>query len=738
MNKRINLNFWLIIMAIAIAAKFLLFYNLVDISSNFVIVVAISTIFTYGLFFVFKRKIIPSVIYLLFSVIMFCDWTYYSFFSRYLSLTLLGSAEVIGDIKESIIEVIKPINFLLILDAAIIFAVYLIICIYKKRTQRTLMEDFVIACSRELYSWIVLMLSIRQVDGKYRCITDYFATFIKDFSKIAICFGVIVIRIPKDISAILKAERNNKFIQDECCKSIEEEENKIFLKKKTKYAENEAGDEKHAIETDNNVMRGKSAFGKMRVDIARTAAALIMIGILVFSYSFGYSDGIATSIKNQELYNYHVSDVIETIFDDGKGSLAAFKDTYRKEKGGKLFGIAKDRNLVFIQMESFMNFVIDREYNGQVLTPNLNALIRNDSTYFDNFYQQIGSGNTSDAEFAANNSIYGASLSYTYKLYGETNYFRGLPVLLKEKGYDVAAFHAFEDMDFWNRKNAYPNLGFDKYFGGLQGREGYYKMTEWVGWGLSDSEFFDQTVPLIQKNLEEPYYAFINTLTNHHPFQMLEHHKFIQLLPEDEDTIVGHYLQSVAYTDYAIGLLLEELKAEDMYNDSIFVLYGDHAGLTHSEETDKGMERLLGRKYDCDTLLRVPMIIHVPEASQELPERISVSGGHLDILPTVAYLMGFDELDTVYFGHNLYNVKENLVAEQTFIKRGSFVYGDVMYEMALDGVYENGRAWNMKTGEAVDLDEIREQYIKTMDIIESSEYILKTDALRSIYDESTD
>ena len=54
-----------------------------------------------------------------------------------------------------------------------------------------------------------------------------------------------------------------------------------------------------------------------------------------------------------------------------------------------------------IQVESMQDFVIGREYEGQELTPNLNALIEGNATYFDNFYQQVGSGNTSDAEFAA-------------------------------------------------------------------------------------------------------------------------------------------------------------------------------------------------------------------------------------------------------------------------------------------------------------------------------------------------
>ena len=51
---------------------------------------------------------------------MFCDVTYSSFFNRYLSVGMIGAAEVVGDIGESIKEVLRPINFFMLVDAAFI------------------------------------------------------------------------------------------------------------------------------------------------------------------------------------------------------------------------------------------------------------------------------------------------------------------------------------------------------------------------------------------------------------------------------------------------------------------------------------------------------------------------------------------------------------------------------------------------------------------------------------------
>lgn len=70
-----------------------------------------------------------------------------------------------------------------------------------------------------------------------------------------------------------------------------------------------------------------------------------------------------------------------------------------------LSGAAKGKNLIIIQMESFQNFLIDLKIDGKEITPNMNKLAR-ESLYFPNFFQNVGQGNTSDAEFVVNTSFY--------------------------------------------------------------------------------------------------------------------------------------------------------------------------------------------------------------------------------------------------------------------------------------------------------------------------------------------
>lgn len=439
---------------------------------------------------------------------------------------------------------------------------------------------------------------------------------------------------------------------------------------------------------------------------------------------------LCTSISNQEFMLYHTKDVLEVtgIHSDvnWKKELKGSIMKYDEEKNIPYFGIAKGRNLIVIQIESFMNFLINAKYEGQELTPNLNKLIKDHTIYFDNYYQEVSAGNTSDSEFATNNSIYGTINSYTYSIY-EDNYFNGLPWLLKAEGYNTNVFHAY-NKDFWNREAAYPALGFDKFYS-----KKYFVNKEKIGMGLSDEEMFKQSLDIMEKQ-KQPFYDFFITLSNHYPY-IMPYDKFdIKLKKHDDNTTFGYYLNSAHYTDYCIGKFIEDLKERGLYDNSIIAMYGDHTGLTKADLIIKrSMDRYLGKEYDYDVMLNIPLLIHIPNTKEDVTQRISVTGGNLDFMPTVAALMGIDKLNTFYLGHNLLYVKKNLVSNQYYMPKGSFIYGDIVYEMAKDGVFEHGRAYNKKTLKKVELEDCFKYYKKSIAILNASEQVLLKDKLRNKY-----
>lgn len=458
---------------------------------------------------------------------------------------------------------------------------------------------------------------------------------------------------------------------------------------------------------------------------------VITIGMLVILtltiLNPGQGDFI-TSIKNQEFFSYHAKDIVTYLRGgDSMAAMVKVEGNYENELDGKYFGIAKNRNLIVLQVESLQDFVIGKTYQGQEITPNLNQLIHNDSFYFNHYFQQIGSGNTSDAEFTTNNSLHGSFKSYTYSLYTE-NYFHGLPWILKDKGYKTMAFHGYKK-DFWNREGAYPSQGFDEFI-----HEEDYTIEESIGFGLSDMDFFEQTIDYL-KVCPQPFYGFLVTLSNHHPYEIPNKYKTLTLKEEDEGTLFGNYLQSVNYTDRAIGRFIEQLKENNLYDNTIIAIYGDHFGLNYKEEEiHAAVSDFLGYKYDYDEMLNIPLFIHIPGLKES--KTIETVGGHIDFLPTIAYLIGVEKLETLYFGRNLINADTGFVASQTYMVKGSFIEDNIIFEMSKDGIFGNSRAWDIRTKQPVDLELCREGYIKAANQINLANFYLENDVLGKVLKEN--
>ncbi|MBZ2175116.1 sulfatase-like hydrolase/transferase, partial [Schnuerera sp. xch1] len=214
--------------------------------------------------------------------------------------------------------------------------------------------------------------------------------------------------------------------------------------------------------------------------------AILLIILLLFLNT----KDLLIPVSNQELFTYHIKDIKDAITKKGvvEGrSLVTLEDLEKlKDRSqmieGKYTGTGKGKNLIVIQVEALQNFPINRFYDGQEITPNLNKLIEEQgSLYFNNYYQQIGRGNTSDAEFVTNNSLYPSDQGSIYKTY-EKNTFYGLPWILRDNGYTSWVFHGYEK-EFWNRENAYVNQGFQRFVS----EEDYeFSEDETIGFGIID------------------------------------------------------------------------------------------------------------------------------------------------------------------------------------------------------------------------------------------------------------
>lgn len=393
-------------------------------------------------------------------------------------------------------------------------------------------------------------------------------------------------------------------------------------------------------------------------------------------------------VKNIGLFNYHIYDLVlqsktkaQRVFADGNEmpEISEYvNETAKTEEVSSLQGIAEGKNVIFISLESVQSFVINNEVNGEEITPFLNELIQ-DSYYFENFYHQTEQGKTSDSEFLIENSLYPLSRGAVYFTHGQNEY-NALPEMLNEKGYFTSVFHA-NNKSFWNRDVMYENIGYDHFYD-IES----YEVTgqNSIGWGLKDKEFFSQSIKYLQSQ-SQPFYSKFITLTNHYPFDLNEEDASIAQYNSNSKTL-NQYFPTVRYTDEAVEDFFNQMKESGLYEDSIFVLMGDHYGI--SEFHNSAMEQYLNkeiRPYEQVQLQRVPFIIHIPGEEGKVFSKIA---GQIDVKPTLLNMLGIEHEKDVQFGTDLFvEDRKDFIA----LRNSDFISNDY--------IYSKGQCYSRESGE---------------------------------------
>ena len=328
------------------------------------------------------------------------------------------------------------------------------------------------------------------------------------------------------------------------------------------------------------------------------------------------------------------------------------------------FGQAKGKNVFIFHLESFQQFLINYRVNGQEVTPNINKFYADSNTLsFDNFFNQVGQGKTSDAETMLENSLFGLPSGSVMTSYGTSNTFQALPAMLDQRGYTTAAFHG-DVGSFWNRDNTYKSWGYQYFFS-----EDYYdnKTNYSIGYGLKDKIFLQQSAKYIEQ-LPQPFYAKLITVTNHYPYEIDKQNQNIEKTTTGDKTVDG-YVQTARYLDDAFGEFMSYLKKVGLYDNSMIVVYGDHYGISNNHK--KAIAQLLGldsvSDYDLAMFQKVPFMIHMPGLKGGINHTY---GGEIDVMPTLMDLLGIKNTDTIQLGNDLLAKDRN---QTVVFRNGDFV-----------------------------------------------------------------
>jgi lipoteichoic acid synthase len=206
---------------------------------------------------------------------------------------------------------------------------------------------------------------------------------------------------------------------------------------------------------------------------------------------------------------------------------------------------------------------------------------------------------------------------------------RCIPDLLKERGYRTVFFQSATET-FERRPQLVDNLGYEDFFATEDMSKVGFEETNYFGY--EDNIMLEPSREWLGENSRKgPFLATYLTATGHHQY-VVPHRYGMKRFVEDEE--VNRYLNTLRYQDFFLMNLIEQYKDLGLYEDTIFVVFGDHG---------EGFEEH-GLKQHDNTIynegLHIPFVIRQPGRWEE-GGWVEPAVSELDLLPTVADLLGY-------------------------------------------------------------------------------------------------
>lgn len=376
------------------------------------------------------------------------------------------------------------------------------------------------------------------------------------------------------------------------------------------------------------------------------------------------------------------------------------------------FGMAKGRNVIYIHLESFQQFLIDyklkvddKEYE---VTPFLNSLYHSKETFaFSNVFNQVKAGKTSDAETMIETGLFGLNQGSFMVNYGGTNTQQAAPFILSKNGYNSSAVFHGNTGSFWNRNTAYKQWGYNYFFDASYFTK--QNSSNSFQYGLNDKYMLKDSIKYLER-LQQPFYTKFITVSNHYPYTTsLSGDDLGFPLAKTQDETINGYFATANYLDSSIKAFFDYLKESGLYKNSIIVLYGDHYGISNSR--NPALAPLLGKNsetwssYDNAMLQRVPYMVVIP--GMDKGGIIDTYGGEIDMLPTLEHLLGIESNKFLQVGQDMLSPDHDQIV----------AFRSANYFVTPEYTSYSGRTYYTKTGEEItnpdektkeELDKIRE------------------------------
>jgi phosphoglycerol transferase MdoB-like AlkP superfamily enzyme len=214
------------------------------------------------------------------------------------------------------------------------------------------------------------------------------------------------------------------------------------------------------------------------------------------------------------------------------------------------------------------------------------------------------------------------------------NEWKGLGDFLGANGYRTSMFHAAVKGTMYFDAMA-AMAGIESFYP-LEAYPDSLRAREFDGnWGIFDEPSMQWAAAQIG-TFQEPFFSLIFTISTHHPYRLPPQYEGV--FPEG--TMEVH--SSVRYLDHAVRRFFESVRDEPWYDNTLFILTGDHTAPQRSTRFDTSIGRFM-----------VPLLLFHP--GRKLPPldatRITQ---HVDLFPTILDYTGSRPGRVPLFGRSLF------------------------------------------------------------------------------------
>ncbi|MEK8079182.1 LTA synthase family protein [Pseudomonas sp. XK-1] len=274
------------------------------------------------------------------------------------------------------------------------------------------------------------------------------------------------------------------------------------------------------------------------------------------------------------------------------------------------------RNVVVILMESFAGHFVGALGSEAGITPNFDRLAEQGLLFRRFFANGTHTHQGMFASMACFPNLPG--FEYLMQTPEGGHQFSGLAQLLSARNYDDLYVYN-GDFAWDNQRGFFSNQGMTRFIG----RNDFVDpVVSDPTWGVADQDMFDRAAAeLLKQDPEKPFYALLQTLSNHTPYALPD------TLPVA--SVQGHgsldqHLTAMRYSDWALGQFFEKARKAPYFNNTLFVVVGDHGFGAHEQLTEMDLYRF-----------HVPLLLIAPGIQDSFGATEDRVGSQVDIVPTI-------------------------------------------------------------------------------------------------------